>query len=133
MGRKSLLYKTKGKGSTFRLVPGEPPKEEVSTWETGIFHGKKIIVLSTLIMTRKGALDYLKGQGMISSGDGSAAYYTVTGVARGTKNFGENVTGRIAYSRKCYGHFSPLASVKATFQTIVDPKGFRTQVWMSPD
>ena len=97
MNRKPLLYETQGKGSTFRLVPGQPPKEEVSTWERGNFHGKKISVLSTMTMTRKGTLDYLKGRGMISSGDGSVAYYTVTGEARGTKNFGEKVTGHIVY------------------------------------
>ena len=62
MGRKSLLYETKGKGSTFRLIPTPPPKEEVSTWETGIFHGKKISVLSTMTMTRKRTLDYLNGR-----------------------------------------------------------------------
>ena len=133
MSRKSLLYETKGKGSTFRLIPTRPPKEEVSTWERGIFHGKKIIVLSTMTMTRRGPLDYLRGLGMISSGDGSAAYFTVTGVARGTKNFGENVTGQILYSRKCTGHLGPLSNVKASFQTIVDSKGFRTQVWKKQD
>jgi len=115
------------------LIPTWPPKEEVSTWETGIFHGKKIIVLSTMTMTRKGPLDYLKGLGMISSGDGSAAYYVVTGIARGTENFGENVTGHIVYSKKCTGHLGPLSNLKATFQTIVDSKGFRTQVWKNPD
>lgn len=133
MGRKSLLYETKGKGSTFRLADTQPPKEEVSTWERGVFHGKKISVLSTMIMTRKGTLDYLKGRGMISSGDGSAAYYEVTGVARGMKNFGENVTGRIVYSRNCTGHLRPLSNVKATFLTVVDSKGFRTQVWKKTD
>ena len=133
MSRKSLLYETQGKGSTFRLVAGQPPKEEVSTWEKGIFHGKKISVLNTMTMTRRGTLDYLKGRGMISSGDGSVAYYTVAGVARGTKNFGENVTGDIVYSRECTGHLSSLSNMKATFQTIVDSKGFRTQVWGNPD
>jgi hypothetical protein len=132
MSHKSLLYKTKGKGSTFRLIPTRPPKEEVSTWERGIFYGKRISVLSTMTMTRKGTLDYLNGRGMISSGDGSVAYYAVTGVARGTKNFGEDVTGHIVYSRKCTGHLSSLSNVKATFQTIVDSKGFRTQVWKNP-
>jgi hypothetical protein len=129
MSRKSLLYQTAGKGATFRLIPMRPPKEEVSTWERGIFHGKKISVLSTLTMTRRGSRDYLRGLGMISSGDGSAAYFTVTGVARGTKNFGEDITGQIVYSGKCTGHLGPLSNVKATFQTIVDSKGFRTKVW----
>ena len=77
-----------------------------------------------MTMTRKGPLDYLKGLGMISSGDGSAAYYVVTGIARGTENFGENVTGHIVYSKKCTGHLGPLSNLKATFQTIVDSKGF---------
>ncbi len=126
---KTLLYETRGKGSTFRLIPTQPPKEEVSTWETGIFDGKKIIVLSTMIMTRKGKVDYLKGVGMISAGDGSTAYYNVKGVARGTKNFGENVTGEILYSRKCTGRLQMLNKVRATFQTIVDARGFRTKVW----
>jgi len=85
-----------------------------------------------MTMTRRGALDYLNGRGMISSGDGSVAYYAVTGVARGTKDFGEDVTGHIVYSRKCTGHLSSLSNVKATFKTIVDSKGFRTQVWKNP-
>jgi hypothetical protein len=126
---KTLLYETQGKGSTFRLIPTQPPKEEVSTWETGVFDGKKIMVLSTMIMTRKGKVDFLKGAGMISGGDGSTAYYAVKGVARGTKNFGENVTGEILYSRKCTGRLQILIRVKATFQTTVDSKGFRTRVW----
>jgi hypothetical protein len=86
-----------------------------------------------MTMTRRGTLDYLNGQGMISSGDGSVAYYTVKGVARGTKNFGENVTGHIIYSKNCTGHLRPLSNVKATFQTIVDSKGFHTQVRKNPD
>lgn len=111
------------------MAPTQPPREEVSTWERGVFHRKKISVLSTMIMTRKGKMDYLKGRGMISSGDGSVAYYKATGTARGTKNFGENVTGQIVYSRKCTGHLRQLSNVKATFLTIVDSKGFRTKIW----
>lgn len=129
MGPKVLLYETKGSGSTFRLVGKNYPKEEVSTWERGEFAGVKISVLSTMIMTRKGSVDCLRGIGMISGGDGITAFYRIEGVARGTEGFGEDVTGTMVFARRCIGRLKSLRSVRASFRTIVDSKGFRTTVW----
>jgi hypothetical protein len=130
MARKSLLYKIKGRGATFRLVGSKQPKEEVSSWGAGVFRGKEIRVLETIVLTRKGPVDLFKGHGALSGTGGSYAPYRIEGVAGGTGDFGENITGKMIFDNKCTGTFKVFKNTNALFDTMVTSKGgFETRVW----
>lgn len=94
MARGSLLFKIKGRGATFRLVGAKYPKEEVSSWGSGLFEGKEIRVLETILLTKKGHVDVFKGRGAVSGLAGGHATYRIEGVAGGTGDFGEKVNGK---------------------------------------
>ena len=131
MTRKShLLFKINGRGATLRLVGTTHPKEEVSSWGAGVFKGKEIRVLETIVLTRKGSVDVFKGRGAISGLGGGYAQYHIEGTAGGTGDFGENITGRMLFDTSCTGEFKVLRNTKASFVTTVNSKGgFQTKVW----
>ncbi len=130
MARKSLLYKIKGRGATFRLVGSKHPREEVSSWGAGVFRGKEIRVLETILLTRKGPVDLFKGHGVVSGLGGSYAQYRIEGVAGGTGDFGERIRGKMIFDNKCTGTFKVFKNAKALFDTMVTSKGgFETRVW----
>ncbi len=130
MARKSLLYKIKGRGATFRLVGSKHPREEVSSWGAGVFRGKEIRVLETILLTRKGPVDLFKGHGAVSGLGGSYAQYRIEGVAGGTGDFGERIRGKMIFDNKCTGTFKAFKNAKALFDTMVTSKGgFETRVW----
>jgi len=56
----------KGRGATFRLIGVKSPKEEVSSWGAGVFRGKEIRVLETIVLTREGSVDLFNGRGAVS-------------------------------------------------------------------
>jgi hypothetical protein len=130
MARKSLLYKIKGRGATFRLVGSKNPKEEVSSWGAGMFRGKEFRVLETIVLTRKGPIDVFKGHGAVTGLGGSYARYRIEGVAGGTGDFGEKIRGKMIFDNKCTGSFKDFNNSNALFDTIVTSKGrFETRVW----
>jgi hypothetical protein len=130
MARKSLLYKIKGRGATFRLVGSKNSKEEVSSWGTGMFRGKEIRVLETIVLTRKGPVDLFKGHGALYGHGDSYAQYRIEGVAGGTGDFGEKIEGKMIFDNKCTGSFKDFNNSNALFDTIVTSKGgFETRVW----
>jgi hypothetical protein len=133
IARKSLLYKVKGRGATFRLVGSKHPKEEVSSWGAGVFRGREIRVLETIVLTRKGSVDLFKGRGAISGLGGSYALYRIEGVAGGTGDFGEKITGKMTFDSKCTGAFKDFKNANALFDSVVTSKGgFETRVWKEP-
>jgi len=97
-----------------------------------VFRGKEIRVLETIVLTRKGSVDLFNGRGAVSGLGGSYAQYHIEGVAGGTGDFGEKITGKMIFDNKCTGAFKTFKNTKALFDTAVTPKGgFETRVWKS--
>jgi len=126
------LYRIKGRGATFRLVGSKNPKEEVSSWGAGVFRGKEIRVLETILLTRKGSIDLFNGRGAVSGLGRSYAQYRIEGVAGGTGDFGEKIKGKMIFDKECTGAFKAFKNTYALFDTAVTSKGgFETKVWKS--
>ena len=124
------MYKIKGRGATFRLVGSNNPREEVSSWGAGVFRGKEIRVLETIVLTRKGSVDVFSGHGAVSGLGGSYAQYQLEGVAGGTGDFGEKIRGKMIFDKSCTGDFKVFENTHASFDTAVTSKGgLETRVW----
>jgi hypothetical protein len=123
---KTLLFEMISRSHYFRVADSRTVAEEVTETAEGVLHGRKFRTLYTVIVNP--ANDSFEGRGILYS-NGSIPY-TITGSAKGGRNFSEKIHGRMVFGKTKATRLKKLEKVVATFAAFSDSQGrTKTRVW----
>lgn len=89
MPRKSLLFETSSRSTTFRIADTKPPIEEVSETGERTPNGVKLRTLYTVRVRPGVRVDRIDGLGIVYAQGGGRAPYKISGLAGGGPDFSE--------------------------------------------